>query len=123
MLPRSVSFAKSLLLLLFALSSAAAMAHTKLDEATPADGATLQATPSVIRLAFNEPIETSLSSVRIVGPGGAVVAGDKPSSDKDDDRSLVVRFPKLSSGSYRVEWATVGRDGHRVKGTLRFTVK
>jgi methionine-rich copper-binding protein CopC len=34
-----------------------------------------------------------------------------------------VPVSKLRAGSYRVEWSTMGRDGHHVKGDVRFTVK
>lgn len=123
MLTRRAIFSKSSVLVVLAFSAAPALAHTKLDKATPADGTTLDVTPPLIRLEFNEPIEPSLSSVRIIGPVGAPVTSDKPTSDRADERSIVVHLPKVSSGNYRVQWATVGRDGHRVKGELRFTVK
>jgi methionine-rich copper-binding protein CopC len=105
------------------LATATAFAHARLQSSTPADGATLAPAPGELRLTYDEPVEAAVSSVRLTGPDGAVVPTGKPGADKDDARTLVLRLPALRAGAYRAEWATMGRDGHRTHGEVRFTVK
>ena len=103
--------------------SALAFAHAKLQSSTPADGATVAVAPSELRLAYNEPVEVAMSTIKVSGPGDAAVTLDKVTADSSDEKVLVQHLPKLSAGEYRVEWSTMGHDGHHRKGELRFTVK
>jgi len=64
-----------------------------------------------------------MSTVRLVGPGEGVVVTDKVTAEPADDKSLVQPLPKLAPGEYRVQWTTMGHDGHHTKGETRFTVK
>jgi methionine-rich copper-binding protein CopC len=113
---------KALVLAVLTLAAASVQAHAKLQTSTPADGATVAA-PAELRLQYNEPVEAAMSAVTLTGPGGAAVAAGKPAADKADEKALVLSLPALAPGSYRVDWATVGHDGHRTKGEIRFTVK
>lgn len=114
---------RTLALLAAAFAGAPVFAHGRLESSTPANGSTLAAPPPELKFQFNEPVETALSTVKLVGPGDKEVALDKPHADKDDARTFVVNLPKLDAGGYRAQWATAGHDGHRVKGEIRFTVK
>jgi methionine-rich copper-binding protein CopC len=106
-----------------ALLSAVAFAHAKLQASTPAAGALVGPAPTELRLQYNEPVEVAMSTVKITGPGDAAVATDKVVADPDDDKTLVQPLPKLAAGDYRVQWTTMGHDGHHTKGEIRFTVK
>ena len=64
-----------------------------------------------------------MSTIRITGPGDAVVSSEKLAADPHDEKALVQPLPKLAAGDYRVQWTTMGRDGHHTKGEIRFTVK
>ena len=105
------------------MTAAAAFAHAKLQTSTPADGSTVTAAPTELRLTYNEPVEVSMSTVRITGPSDAAVATDKITADPASDKTLVQALPKLAPGEYRVQWNTMGHDGHHTKGEIRFTVK
>ena len=105
------------------LAAASAFAHAKLQDSTPANGATVASPPAELRLRYDEPVEAALSSVKLTGPDDAAVATDKVGADKADARTLVLPLPRLAPGAYRAEWTTVGHDGHRTKGEIRFTVK
>jgi methionine-rich copper-binding protein CopC len=104
-------------------ASTAALAHARLQNATPADGSTVAIAPGALRLRFNEPVEVAVSSVKLTGPGNAVVQTGKVGADPTDDKTLVLALPRLASGAYRVEWTTMGHDGHHTRGEIRFTVK
>jgi hypothetical protein len=70
-------------------------------------------------LRFNSRIEHKLSRAILIQPGSrqplALDAGAPP------DR-LVAALPALAPGTYTVEWQVLSVDGHRVAGTLLFTI-
>ena len=114
---------KTLALTALTLASAAAFAHARLQASTPANGASVGPAPTELRLQYNEPIEAAMSTVKLTGPGDATVATDKVVADPGDDKTLVQPLPKLAAGDYRVQWTTMGHDGHHTQGEIRFTVK
>lgn len=114
---------KTLTLAALTMTTAAAFAHAKLQTSTPADGTTVNVAPSELRLTYNEPIEVSMSTIRITGAGDAAVATDRVTADQANDKTLVQPLPKLAPGDYRVQWNTMGHDGHHTKGEIHFTVK
>jgi methionine-rich copper-binding protein CopC len=105
------------------LATASAFAHARLQSSAPANDATVTTPPTEIRLQYNEAVEVAMSSVKLIGPGDAVIATDKVAADQADDKALVLPLPKLAPGAYRAEWVTMGHDGHHTKGSIRFTVK
>jgi methionine-rich copper-binding protein CopC len=105
------------------LAAASVFAHARLQGSVPADGSTVAVAPTELRLQYGEPVEAAMSTVAIAGPGGAALTGGPVAADKADARTLVVSLPKLPPGGYRVDWKTVGRDGHVTRGQIRFTVK
>lgn len=103
--------------------AASAFAHAKLQNSTPANGASLSSAPSELRFEYNEAVEPAMSSVKVMRPDNKQVTVEKAEVSKDDDKVLLVKVPKLPAGAYRVEWSTMGHDGHHTKGTVGFTVK
>jgi len=114
---------KTLALAALALASAAAFAHAKLQNSIPANGASVAPAPAELRLQYDEPVEVAMSTVKLTGPGEAPVAIDKVVADPSDDKTIVQPLPRLAAGDYRVQWTTMGHDGHHTKGEIRFTVK
>lgn len=104
------------------LISTGAFAHAKLQAADPASGATVAA-PKTLTLHFNEAVEPAMSSVKLVGPANAQVEVGKPAGAEGDAKTLVSTVPQLAAGEYRLQWSTMGHDGHHTKGEYRFTVK
>lgn len=47
----------------------------------------------------------------------------KIAADPADAKALIATTPGLHPGGYRVQWTTVTRDGHKVKGEFSFRVK
>ena len=114
---------KTLAFAALAMTSALAFAHAKLQSSTPADGSSASPAPTELRLKYNEPVEVAMSTVKITGLGDTAIATDKIAADPSDDKALVQPLPKLAPGDYRVQWNTMGHDGHHTKGEIRFTVK
>ena len=102
---------------------AAALAHPKLVESSPNPGAAVDGTTPRLALRFSEPIEPAFFGVKLIGPGESAIRLDKPTADATNAALMVGPLPPLRPGIYRLEWSALGRDGHKVKGDLRFTVK
>ena len=101
----------------------AAFAHGKLENAVPAAGSTADAPPEMLRLTFNEDLESAFSMVKVSDAHGTAVTKEKAKVDASNPRVLTVALPKLSSGSYSVQWAVMTHDAHKTKGTYTFQVK
>ncbi|MHB9841939.1 copper homeostasis periplasmic binding protein CopC [Paraburkholderia terrae] len=106
-----------------ALVPTAAFAHGKLENAVPAAGSTLDAAPDALRLTFNEDLESTFSTVKVSDATGAAVTREKAKVDASNPRVLTIALPKLSSGSYSVQWAVMTHDAHKTKGSYTFQVK
>jgi copper resistance protein C len=100
-----------------------AFAHGKLESAVPAAGSTVDTAPDVLRLAFNEDLEAAFSNVKVSDASGTAVSKEKAKVDASNRRVLTIALPKLSSGSYSVQWAVMTHDSHKTKGTYTFKVK
>jgi methionine-rich copper-binding protein CopC len=110
----------------FALASAAtssAFAHAKLQASDPQAGSTLDTAPKQVRLKFNETLEPAFSKIRVTGPGNKEIALAATAVDKADPTVMTAPLPPLSTGEYHVQWTTMTRDGHKVKGELSFKLK
>ena len=96
------------------------LAHAKLLNASPADGAQLVHAPKALTLSFAEPVQ--LASVALNGDGGAVpVAIDRTAKPTG---TVVVPLPALKPGRYKLNWSVVSPgDGHVAKGSLAFTLQ
>nr|WP_217709220.1 copper homeostasis periplasmic binding protein CopC [Paraburkholderia atlantica] len=105
------------------LSPALAFAHGKLESATPAAGSAIDTSPEMLRLTFNEDLESSFSTIKVVDASGAPATKEKANVDSSNPRVLIVAVPKLASGSYTVQWAVMTHDAHKTKGTYTFAVK
>jgi methionine-rich copper-binding protein CopC len=103
-----------------------ALAHARLLETDPTDGARLSQPPEQVRLRFNEPIEAEFSPLKVFDPQGNWVDRDNAHIASDDARVLVADLEELPEGSrtgvYTVEWRVTSADGHPVNGTYGFNV-
>ena len=98
------------------LWSSGAFAHASLVRSEPADGVTLAQTPKALKLTFNEPV--SVLTMRIVSPGGEVVAV----AANAENKVVTITPPQLRQGSHVLSWRVVSADGHPVGGALLFSV-
>ena len=100
-----------------------ASAHANLASAEPSPNSELEEAPARIIIWFTEPIEPSLSSIRVLDAAGKQV--DEGNSVVDDLNPLVmsVGLGDVPDGTYTVAWKNVSTvDGHRVRGSFIFAV-
>ena len=100
-----------------------AWAHATLTSASPAKDAVVTTAPKEISLQFNEKLEAGFSNARLFDSTGREVTADKASMDAADPSVMKLSVPALAPGKYKVEYVSVGHDGHRRKGNYAFTVK
>jgi len=94
------------------------LAHTGLKTSNPADGSTLQAAPASIELVYTADVR--LIRVEITSNGEKVATGFQPSTETA--ASYTVATPGLGDGSYTVNWAVIGGDGHTVSDSFSFSI-
>ncbi len=100
-----------------------AAAHANLASSDPPANSELDEAPGRIIIWFAEPIEPSLSEIRVLDAAGKQV--DQGDSVVDDLNPLVmsVGLADVPDGTYTVAWKNVSTvDGHRVRGSFVFTV-
>lgn len=114
----------SLAAALVLLCATEAAAHGALKSASPADGATIPASPATVTLQFSETVELAFSGIKITGPAKAEVATGAASHGAGGERALEVTVPgTLVPGAYKVEWRVLSKDGHKTKGAYTFIIK
>ena len=99
------------------------LAHAYPDHADPKVGSTVSAVPSIIRIWFDSDLEPVFSTIHVQDQSGKNVDKGDGRVDATDPTLLETSVPSLPSGSYRVLWDVVSRDGHRTNGSFSFTVK
>ncbi|WP_250441781.1 copper homeostasis periplasmic binding protein CopC [Caballeronia sp. AZ1_KS37] len=105
------------------VSPALAFAHGKLESATPTTGSTIDGSPESLRLTFNEDLESTFSTMKVVDASGSPATKEKAKVDSSNPRVMTIAVPKLAPGSYSVQWAVMTHDAHKTKGTYTFAVK
>ncbi|MEL6588258.1 MAG: copper resistance CopC family protein [Pseudomonadota bacterium] len=96
----------------------AALAHSKTDATTPAEGATVD-TVEVIAMRFDDPMR--ITAITLTGPDGEVDLVRETGFDP------VMEFRGMpggavAPGAYTVEWRGLASDGHPMQGSFGFTV-
>lgn len=100
-----------------------AHAHAKIEVSEPKAGSELKAAPKEIRLKFNEKLEPAFSKIDLIDAKGVKIPLPKAIFDTADPAVMFTTVPQLSSGSYRIRWSTMTRDGHKMNGEIPFLVK
>lgn len=107
-----------------------ANARATVASSTPAEGATV-ARPRVVTLNFSDALQPNTVAASIVMtamPGmknhGEMVIRNFTSAWSNGNRTLTLTLRQpLPSGTYEVRWQAAGADGHRMTGTVNFTVR
>ena len=110
--------------------AAPALAHPKVVNADPADGATA-AKVSKVSLTFSEPLIAQMSGIDVVMTGMPGMANHAPMKMTGvrvalgpDGKTLIATLARpLPAGTYDAAWHVVSTDTHRVAGKLSFTVR
>jgi methionine-rich copper-binding protein CopC len=101
------------------LGSAPASAHAALVSTDPADGARLDAAPTIVRLEFSESIATPAYVVITAPDGTRVKTGKAIALDKTVTATV---NPVDMKGRYSMSYRVVSADSHTVGGTTKFEV-
>ena len=98
-------------------------AHAFMVRAEPRVGTKVGIAPSEVRIWFSEPIQSTLSSIKVLAENGKQV--DKKDTHSDPaNRSLlhVSLAPTLPPGTYRVTWRVTSVDTHATNGDFSFRI-
>jgi copper transport protein len=101
-----------------------ASAHAALIATTPSSFQVLSAAPHEVSLRFSENVDVALAEVRLIGPGGAAVAGvSQPAHPAGQPDTVSATLPaKLANGTYTVTYRVTSADTHPVEGAFAFSV-
>ncbi|HCM9646887.1 TPA: CopC domain-containing protein YobA [Enterobacter bugandensis] len=103
--------------------SPSVLAHAHLEQQSPAADS-LVASPQVLTLNFSEGIEPGFSGVVVTDAQKQVIKTGTATRDEKNKAQLTVPLEQtLAPGAYRVDWHVVSVDGHKTKGSYRFSVK
>lgn len=116
---RSVLLALVGALLVLVAPGLPSSAHDELLESDPADGATLEAAPSELRLTFGGQIVEVGAQVAVTGPTDAPLRG----TPRIEGAELVQELTGLAPGAYEVLWRVTSEDGHPISGAFAFSVE
>ncbi|SEG35075.1 hypothetical protein SAMN05421819_2628 [Bryocella elongata] len=108
--------------LLLALSSTAALAHSKPKIMLPAPDSTGPA-PAELSVIFSEPLMAKFSKLELTDEKGKVLSKESSVLDPKDSKHLTLKLPKLAPGTYYVHWVSAAADGHHMDGDYSFNVK
>lgn len=96
------------------------LAHEGKSSSTPADGATVQASPEEIGIEFDGAMR--ITRFEVTGPGGPVrLAG--PPGNEPTTGYFVEPEETLPAGDYQVQWRGLAGDGHMMSGDFAFSVE
>jgi copper resistance protein C len=109
--------------LALAAAATAALAHAQLQQAVPAVGGTVTASPREIRLKFSERLEPRFSGIALSTQAGEPVKIGKPAVDPADNSTFIAPISQpLKPGAYTVTWHAVSVDTHKTQGSFTFTL-
>lgn len=97
-------------------------AHTEFVEATPADGARLDAVPPEVVLTFSAELDPDGSRFSVTAPDGSVAGSGTVDLQVADRNVLRGPIGGDAHGAYAIAWTAIAADGHEETGTLRFSV-
>ncbi len=106
------------------LLAGSASAHAHLVKSTPAANATVAA-PTTISLTFNEKLTPAFSKFELSMPAmNGMKVTVKTTVSKDQLSIVGAPKGKLMPGAYMITWhAASADDGHKMDGTVAFSVK
>jgi methionine-rich copper-binding protein CopC len=117
---RALAVSAVALLLGLTIHASAAQAHDVLLSSTPAEGETLSAVPTEVRLTFNNDILDLNAAIVLTDAEGTVLTEDPPVVDGTE---VALPLPDgVPAGVWTVTWRVVSSDGHPISGTYDFTV-
>jgi copper transport protein len=108
------------------ITAPAASAHAQLVASYPLDGSSVETSPRVIVLTWEEDVRTKASQFSLINSTGKKIPSNFGYTfDKSTQEGTASLTPiaALSKGSYFLSWKAISHDGHLVGGTISFGVK
>jgi putative copper export protein/methionine-rich copper-binding protein CopC len=103
-----------------------ASAHAFVIGSDPVDGSTINSTPRVMRIFFNEDISPSSIAHIYFGPDAQIMDGGRSTVSSTNPRELdtpLLRPNQLPQGSYTVRWTALSSvDGQATHGVIGFNI-
>ena len=100
----------------------AAWAHASLVKSSPANGAVLKQTPSVIQATFDDDLDKA-SALRLYDSHQTLLARGGLDPQVAGHRGLKLVPPHLGAGTYTVQWVAISSDdGATRKGAFKFSI-
>jgi copper resistance protein C len=98
------------------------LAQAPLQQANPAAGEVVKASPTEIRLKFSAPVRADASMIALSSRGPSVSASaGSIHGDPADPSAIEMPIPRpLSPGVYTVTWSVVSGDSSIIRGSYQF---
>jgi copper resistance protein C len=96
-----------------------AQAHAALVSSSPTDGAVVASAPTEVMFTFDETVKAPAFAV-VKAPDGSNIAQGSATIDGSTVTQAVRLVPQ--QGAYSASYSVMSDDGHRVVGTINFTV-
>ncbi|MHB1261885.1 MAG: copper resistance CopC/CopD family protein [Thermoplasmatota archaeon] len=123
MRPRSPTGLVALALLGLLAAASPVAGHSDLESTDPGNGAQLVTAPRWVVLRFSNPLDPSVSSVRVTDESGARVDLEDLRVDNGAHPVLNVSLRGgLPDGAYLVRWSITSEDGHPASGHFGFAI-
>ncbi len=98
-------------------------AHALLLRSNPQANAVLDTPPVQVELYFSEPLESKLSSIKVIDSNNLIVDVGDVRVDPSNTTRMTVSLRSLNDGVYTVTWKAVSAiDGHQTVGSFPFAV-
>jgi copper transport protein len=115
--------ASVLALLATCILAGSVVAHALLVRSTPEANAELAQAPATIEMWFSEPLESGLSTARVLDSSGRKIPTGAALVDPSDHMHMTLPLGELKPGIYTVAYKTLSQvDGHEWFGSFPFTL-
>ena len=111
------------LVTLFITLPRSALAHSQPLKLDPPPGARLTQSPPEIRLTFSEPVHPDATISLFLQDSFTPITGVMAQQDSGNPAQIFAPLPRLSPGTYTVQWQTQSSDGHSITGTYAFNIR
>ena len=98
-------------------------AHAFLVRAEPRVGSKANKAPTEVRVWFSETVQASVSGIKVFDVSGKQVDKKDTHSDRTNRAVLCVSLiPRLTPGTYKVNWRVTSADTHVTSGDFHFEI-
>jgi copper resistance protein C len=104
-------------------ASGSALAHVRLDHASPKVGAKVAQPPAEVKVWFDDDVIAAGCTLEVLDVSGKQIDKQDSHGDASDEAVVIVSLPAdLSAGKYKVRWRAKCTDGHTTKGEFKFEI-